>query len=321
MNRKRNNERSHQEMIDALLEGHSDEEKLAIISKAHAYIEEKKEALSDIRKKEGIRHPRNKLNELSGNEWAYFTKTVLRTSYPSEFCHHLRKGHYANKPPQLMRHLIEFCTTSGESVLDPFAGVGGTLLGASLCGRKATGIEINEKWVKVYEEVCQRERIEMQEMVQGDCLQIMAEWTANGRVFDAIVTDPPYSPALEKTLCDGKYGWARRHSNFESFSMHPADFRNSSSFDQYYDKMQLAGQLMFELLKPQNYLMVMMRDSYQSGEYVPSSFYVAERLKKVGFTLKGIKLWYQTGAPVRPYGYPYSYVPNIVHHSILILKK
>jgi len=220
-----------------------------------------------------------------------------------------------------MKHLVEFCTNSGQTVLDPFAGVGGTLLGASLCRRKATGIEINERWIKTYEEVCRIEGIERQEMIQGDCLKKMEEWKESGRIFDAIVTDPPYSPALEKTLCDGRYGWARRKSNFESFSVDEADFRNVNTFEEYYEKMEQAGQLMFHILRPKGYLMVMIRDSYQSGEYIPSSFYVGERLKKAGFTLKGVKMWHQTGAPVRPYGYPYSYVPNIVHHAILILKK
>ena len=44
----------------------------------------------------------------------------------------VRKAHGANKPPRLMARLIEFFTRSGELVLDPFAGVGGTLLGAAI---------------------------------------------------------------------------------------------------------------------------------------------------------------------------------------------
>jgi len=71
-------------------------------------------------------HPRNTLNELSGEEWLYFTKSVWTTAYPSELGHTLRKQHGANKPPRLMARLIEFFTKSGELVLDPFAGVGGT---------------------------------------------------------------------------------------------------------------------------------------------------------------------------------------------------
>lgn len=318
---KKNGNSLYKKTVDNVLEGYSDEEKVRILSKMRAYIEEIKESLAETRKKSGSKHPSNTLNDLNGNEWAFFTKTILRTSYPSEFGHTLRKVHYANKPPLLMKLLIEFCTSIGQTVLDPFAGVGGTLLGASLCGRKAIGIEINKKWIDTYAEVCRVEGIEKQEMVHGDCLEELLKLERKGKLVDAIVTDPPYSPALEKTLCDGKYGWSTRKSNFNSFSGDEADFRNVRTFEEYYDKMEKAGNLMFHVLKHKGYLMVMIRDSYQSGEYIPASFYVGERLKKGGFTLKGVKLWYQTGAPVRPYGYPYSYVPNIVHHSILILKK
>lgn len=269
----------------------------------------------------GDYNPKNKLNNLTGKEWLFFTKTILRTSYPHEYGHEIRKKHYANKPPQLMKHLIEFFTKSEESVLDPFAGVGGTLLGASLCNRKATGIEVNQEWIDIYDKVCENERIKKQEMIIGDCLEIMLELEEKGVKFDAVVTDPPYSPALEKTICDEKYGWANRKSNFNSFSNDTKDFRNSKSFEEYYDLIKRAGELIYKILNDDKYLIMMIRDSYQNGEYIPASFYIAEKLKQVGFTFKGIKIWYSTGAPIRPYGYPYAYVPNIVHHNILIFQK
>ena len=80
-------------------------------------------------------HPDNVLNELSGEEWLYFTKSLWATADPSELGHRERKSHGANKPPRLMAKLIEFFTHPDELVLDPFAGVGGTLLGASICRR------------------------------------------------------------------------------------------------------------------------------------------------------------------------------------------
>jgi len=123
--------------------------------------------------KKGKYHPKNTLNDLAGNEWLFFTKTVLRTSYPSEFGHKLRRKHYANKPPALMREMIEFFTKRRQTVLDPFAGVGGTLLGASLCGRKALGVELEQEWLDIYLEVCRQEEIEPQEIICGDSLVVL----------------------------------------------------------------------------------------------------------------------------------------------------
>ena len=100
-------------------------------------------------------HPANELNELPGEEWLYFTKSVLTTAYPSELGHAARKAHGANKPPRLMARLIEFFSRSGELVLDPFAGVGGTLLGAAIARgpRRALGIELDPRWAEVYARV------------------------------------------------------------------------------------------------------------------------------------------------------------------------
>ena len=69
-------------------------------------------------------------------------------AYPSELGHARRRAHGANKPPRLMARLIEFFSRGGELVLDPFAGVGGTLLGAAICRspRRALGFEIDPRW-------------------------------------------------------------------------------------------------------------------------------------------------------------------------------
>jgi DNA modification methylase len=84
-------------------------------------------------------HPKNRLNELTGDRWMWFTKSIVTTTYPMEFGHKLRRAHGANKPPRLMQEQIEYFTKRDGVVLDPFAGVGGTLsrhAGAS--GSKST---------------------------------------------------------------------------------------------------------------------------------------------------------------------------------------
>ena len=48
---------------------------------------------------------------------------------------------------------------------------------------------------------------------------------------------------------------------------------------------------------------------------------LAEIAKKSGFRLKGEIIWHQKGTRLRPYGYPFVFVPNIIHHNILVLRK
>src|SRR5215469_8971596 len=132
-------------------------------------------------------HPKNTLNDLNGDRFLYFTKSVLNTSYPSIYSHELRKQHGANKPPQLMALLIEFFTKTGMSVLDPFAGVGGTLIGASIATpgpRTCTGIEINQEWTDIYSRVLQENPdLLPQTMLAGDCIEVMDRLLARESIF------------------------------------------------------------------------------------------------------------------------------------------
>ena len=192
---------------------------------------------------------------------------------------------------------------------------------ASLCNRKATGIEINQHWVDIYHKVCKREKIEKQEVICGDCLEILPKLKDQGRIFDFVTTDPPYSIALEKTMCDDVYDIQHRKTDFYGFSKDPRDFRNLQTFEEYYDAMEKAGRLVYDVLRDKGYFVLIIRDSYQNGQYVMASYEIAERMKRAGFRLKGIKIWYATGARVRPYGYPFVYVPNIINQNIVILRK
>jgi DNA modification methylase len=59
------------------------------------------------------------------------------------------KNHPTEKPVQILREMIESSSRLGETVFDPFAGSGSTLVAALTEGRKAIGIEIEERYCEV----------------------------------------------------------------------------------------------------------------------------------------------------------------------------
>lgn len=61
----------------------------------------------------------------------------------------LKLTHPNEKPVDLMKQLIETVTIPGDTVLDPFAGSGSTLIAAKETGRHYIGIEIDEKYAQV----------------------------------------------------------------------------------------------------------------------------------------------------------------------------
>lgn len=266
---------------------------------------------------------RNTLNELTGSQWLWFTKSILRTSYPSVLGHELRRQQGGNKPPQLMQELIEFFTKSDGVVLDPFAGAGGTALGAHLAGRRSINIELNPVSIDIYHKVCELEGISPHEFIQGDCREVLPGM--NKETFDFIATDPPYSPELEQTMsgerANAPYNRQNRKSSYITYSDDPRDLSKSDGFEAYFDAMSQIGTELLRVLKPKKYMAMILRDAYQDSHYIPTSAIISERYSQLGWVLKGEKIWYATGTRIRPYGYPNAFVPNIIHQNILIFRK
>jgi DNA modification methylase len=69
--------------------------------------------------------------------------TVLRIPRPQT------GQHPTEKPVLLIRRLIESSSCIGDTVLDYFAGIGSTMVACRLEGRKAIGIELEEKYCEI----------------------------------------------------------------------------------------------------------------------------------------------------------------------------
>jgi DNA modification methylase len=293
-------------------------------------------------------HPANDLNELSGEEWLYFTKSVWTTAYPSELGHERRREHGANKPPRLMARLIEFFTKSGELVLDPFAGVGGTLLGAAIARRprRAIGIELDPRWVAVFRETVAALQAEHGgegprladlgqtdpggprgfdpsgiELRHGDARQLLR--LIPDDTVDFVATDPPYNVQLKMTMAGGALAesHANRRTDYAMVSDLEGDLANLPDYEAFLDAMSgVLGEL-YRVLRPGRYATLIVRDAYQDGRYLFTAADLAARAGQVGFVAKGDIAWYQAGTRLRPYGYPRAFVPNIAHQHIVVLRK
>jgi modification methylase len=59
-----------------------------------------------------------------------------------------RGGHPAPYPVELAERLIRMFSFAGDTVLDPFLGIGSTSIAAIRSGRNSIGIEIEPKYLK-----------------------------------------------------------------------------------------------------------------------------------------------------------------------------
>jgi DNA modification methylase len=261
--------------------------------------------------KRGLYHKNNKLNDLTGKEWKFATRSVITKVYPLNIQHNLRKQHGGQKPPELCADLIKTFTKEGATVLDPLAGVGGTLLGASLCNRKAIGIEINPKWVEIYKQVCKLEKIQEQEIIVGDCKVEMKKFPDN--FFDFILTDVPYwhMDKLEKTRSK-----RIKQSNLSQFNGSLIQTKGK-----WLDEMKKIFNECQRVLKNKKYLAIFIGDMYRGKEYHMLSAELANAIKNPNLILKANLIWYDVSKTLHVYGYPTTFIPSMIHQNILIFRK
>jgi len=193
-------------------------------------------------------------------------------------------------------------------------GVGGTLLGASLCGRRAIGFEINNRWINIYKRVCSLEGLEEHKTKQGDCRKFLDQMIENKEYVDFILTDVPYwnMDKLEKT----------RSKNARKTKLNKFNGNKKQSKEDWLNEMKEIFEKCVNILKPKKYLGIFIGDMYRAGEYHFLSADLAKKLSEINnLTLKGNLIWYDVSKSLHIYGYPFSFVPSMIHQNILIFKK
>ena len=106
-------------------------------------------------KKEGIYNLNNKLNHLTGKEWTTFTCSwfifnALQKDLKEERSLNINtEDHPATYSPTMVENFIKFFNKEGMKVLDPFLGIGSTLVGCKRAGRVGYGVELNKKYYNI----------------------------------------------------------------------------------------------------------------------------------------------------------------------------
>lgn len=274
---------------------------------------------------ERIVHPKNRLNDLTGREWLYFLASVEGTAYPvsgPESCgHDLRKVHPSPKPPQLMRRLVEFFTKKNGCVLDPFCGVGGTLLGASLCGRNAVGVDLEPKYLQVYHTVTQREGLSEQMTVEGDARRLAQMPAVTERTYTLILTDPPYAEMMARP----QSGEKKKKTGEDA----PTPFSESANdlgnlcYSDFVTTLRQVIEGALPLLEPRGHVVIFTKNLQPTAQHhnmlhadIVQEFYHIPNLR-----YRGCKIWYDKTVNLYPFGYPHAFVANQLHQYILIFRK
>ena len=246
----------------------------------------------------------------------------------------LRGQHGGMKPPELIEYLIRrYSQNQKDLIFDPFVGVGGSLLGATLAHRKAIGIDINTQWQTIYYEVCRRMGLSEQTYVVGDSTQAVNELLDDASV-GMIMTDVPYWAMDKLTKTRGRFSKAgedskeKLHSSLKQF-----DQAKILTIQEWYALIEGVFRDCYKKLADSKILAVFIGNMYRTlteqqagrtfkvGRFLQLSSSLAEILLTLGYRFREEIVWYAPDKSLHIFGYPYSYIPSVVHQNILIFEK
>jgi len=267
-------------------------------------------------------HRSNKLNDLTGREWITFTRSwFVHNPAPRS---RLQIRHPAKYPENLIAEFINFFTKKGDTVLDPFMGVGSTLLAASMTDRRAVGIELQKKYFRIAEEETALKGSAFT-LINDDAAALRQIWSSRGlQSADFIITSPPYWDMLRQSRGHVFSTHKRRHAEGLDVVYSEDDGRdigNCTDYDQFCGALVSIFRQAHQILREGRYLVIIVQNLRSAeGRMITLAWDLARQLDPP-FTFKGERIWCQDNKKLGIWGYPSEFVSNVHHHYCLIFKK
>lgn len=231
----------------------------------------------------------------------------------------LKSQHPATFAESDINRLITFFTKKNEWILDPFAGVGSTLISCLQTGRNGYGIELTAKWVNIANKrirTIENKNVQVK-VLKGDARVAIKQLN---KKFQFIITSPPYWNILKKDK-DHKVlserinkGLATKYSNKNE------DLGNIESYHVFLEQLGNIFKECKEILDKRRYMCVIVSDFRHKSKFYSFHSDLAKVIEKHGFSLEGITILVQNNKNLYPYGMPYAFVSNIIHQYILIFR-
>jgi len=265
----------------------------------------------------------NRLNNLDPKTWLKFQKSWFIHAPPPR-----KKGvmrHPAKFPETLAQDFIEFFTKEGQTILDPMVGTGSSLVAALRSGRNSVGIELNQKYVDITNQVVGDEREVLGEaaehltcnVIQGNALHIAKYFEESGLpAVDYVLTSPPYWDMLH---AKGAQTQQKRRTNSEldlQYSNDPEDLGNIHDYEQFLEKLVEIYVALKPCIVPRGYITIIVKNIKKGGKIYPLAWDLARELGTI-YTLKDEKIWCQDDIRLAPYGLGNAWVSNTFHHYCL----
>ncbi len=261
----------------------------------------------------------NPLNDMTGKDWVKFSCSWFIFNALAKDLKEEREispntqDHPATFSPTMIEGFVKFFTKKGDNVLDPFAGIGSTLVACKRTGRVGYGIELNKK----YYELSLKRTPEFKTNIFNENANYIKKLNLPKMAFS--ISSPPYWNVLNRSTKDFKNN--RTENGFDvNYSADAEDLGNIDDYELFLRKLSKIYFDIFDLLKYGGYLVIIVKNVKKEGKMYPLAWDLA-RILSEKYVLKDEKLWIQDKVGLAPYGYPSAWASNILHHYCLIFQK
>lgn len=226
--------------------------------------------------------------------------------------------HPAVMPIALAKRGIELFTHRGELVLDPFNGIGTTLLAAKDLDRNAVGFDINEKFCKTSEQRMAQSKLtgESSQLVVCDDARNIPSYLEEQTV-KLIFTSPPYANLLNRRrLNKSRRGDMRQNKQYLRVEQYSQDQRDLGTLqiEEYAAQLKTIYEELLPLLVPKGHSVINVPDMWWSdgdgGKRIPIHIYVYHAMLEAGYELRNTIIWDRTNIvnQIGIFGWPSNYI-------------
>jgi len=257
--------------------------------------------------------PPNHINCLNAKQWMKNQVAIWEFVYEKRDIRD-KSIHPAVFPIGLPAKCIELFTHRGELVLDPFVGIGTTLIAARDLERNAVGFDLKKEYVdytknrlaqyQLYDytkqiAICD-DAINIQDYLEKDSVSLS-------------VTSPPYANMLNRARKNKSLrGDLRKNQHYNKVQQYSDDPRDLGTMEPIKFAKALA-QIYKKILpihKPKAHCVINITDLWWENKRIPVHLFIIEEMQKVGYELRNTIIWDRRNLVngIGIFGWPSNYI-------------
>ena len=259
--------------------------------------------------------PEKHINCLEDKEWVRNQVAIWEFFYEKRDVRD-KNIHPAVFPIALPKKCIELFTHKGELVLDPFLGIGTTLVAALDSDRNAVGFDLNKKYTDYSKKRLAQPKlnfsVETKQIVVCDDAINIPKYLEKETVALS-VTSPPYANMLNhQRLNKSIRGDLRKNEHYlkvQQYSNNPRDL-GIMKLQEYIEALTEIYKGILPLLKPRAHCIININDLWENNRRYSTHSYIIEAMEKVGYEFRNIIIWDKRKLVNRVgiYGWPSNYI-------------